>query len=1312
MFICEGFIMKVRKHQLTILAVSVLGIGSPWLVHAAPTAPDFATMPLRLQESAQVTTVSVKQPLQETETQIRSVTSTTTTAPGVKPNVMLFLDNSGSMQGSRIRSLRNVMNNVVSQNADKVNWGLTAYNYGDRYCEWSFFGNCQKWSNGVDRPMGTPSGEIIKTINDMPVNGGTPTTLRYLVAAERLGNAISYRCQKNYLVLMSDGDANGGSWMMINDMINRSDFWYQTLGNYYGLESRNTTRGRALYNDLVSYMTVMSSPFVNQQQFAYYPYQGVVDLGTANNQGGLTPTSYLIGYDQLAWSHNRFYLFHRQSYINRYAGDMLRYLSKPLDSGDLKQGGTDGFGKSWDDPMFKDQTITTFTISFGGDSSASGVAHLKGGATPEVIDGKGNKIDSYFTADDETKLLASFNKIFETIASQNPPPVVGQPTTTINTSTPTGSTTSPVPPQGATLSIASEDSYATTSPGVVGGSAQQIPNMAATVYLPAGLRSSELRFYDLDSRGNVIKDATGTAKYHLARFDKRRALINSGNSVDWVDNPSSATLSNDFFNLTMPDIKGRNNEWKKALLPWITRTGGLNDNEIRALNYPTDYRVRGGSEYAMGDVLDTPVLAAGNEVNGRQEFIVTAANDGMVYFFQSQRPNPDDPESTKPYSLALNYLPASMPRSEQGDILAHHYQDVAHSLYTEEVSRPHQFMINGGAVLRTAIGGGNKQIFMVGNMGQGARGMYALNVGGQDVATGKPIALNNTNYNQWRTEVPLFEVTGGNSAQKTDGLGYTVGSPQVGRIGIQYTPDNQLASGTQSGIRYAAFLSSGYGYPHFDDQETALYIYDVLGSDVGSAAISNPAGGTGSKDSLLRKINVAGGRGGLSTPTLLDVNLDGVVDYAFAGDLGGNMYRFDLRKINQSDAEIVKKIYTGDKKQPISAAPAVARRSQGRFVVTFGTGIDIYNSDLTNKDQQAVYGIYQRFDSNNNPIALNDAAGATQPERVNQVTQADLLTQNLSTDTNHQFRTVTDNSIVNADDKNQLNYPGWKVSLNANDGERVVVKPEVLLGTVVLSTRIYREEEKPNQNHEPWDENTWLQNGWKALLPSTDTAKQVVVDWTPWSEIPGGGTSSSTNTQSADDLCLGETSSNSKKEQRQITRGWDKITRYQRTNTGSIHNSGWILSLDVDNGGGLSTGNKANQGGDPLDFGIDFGRQFSWNSDNNTLQAITGSLPDYFYAGVYVDGGIPNATLLTGNKTQYAVTADGDSGGSGEDPDFGSNIANQVGRTDCLVGESNFLLPQNSQTGLGNTFSAFGRICAQTPKGPPIVKRISWREII
>lgn len=92
MFICEGFIMKVRKHQLTILAVSVLGIGSPWLVHAAPTAPDFATMPLRLQESAQVTTVSVKQPLQETETQIRSVTSTTTTAPGVKPNVMLFLE--------------------------------------------------------------------------------------------------------------------------------------------------------------------------------------------------------------------------------------------------------------------------------------------------------------------------------------------------------------------------------------------------------------------------------------------------------------------------------------------------------------------------------------------------------------------------------------------------------------------------------------------------------------------------------------------------------------------------------------------------------------------------------------------------------------------------------------------------------------------------------------------------------------------------------------------------------------------------------------------------------------------------------------------------------------------------------------------------------------------------------------------------------------------------------------------------------------------------------------------------------------------
>ncbi|HFB9006666.1 TPA: hypothetical protein AABN81_002185, partial [Neisseria gonorrhoeae] len=80
--------------------------------------------------------------------------------------------------------------------------------------------------------------------------------------------------------------------------------------------------------------------------------------------------------------------------------------------------------------------------------------------------------------------------------------------------------------------------------------------------------------------------------------------------------------------------------------------------------------------------------------------------------------------------------------------------------------------------------------------------------------------------------------------------------------------------------KYAAFLASGYAAKDIGsgDNKTALYVYDL----------ENTSG------KLIKKIEVQGGKGGLSSPTLVDKDLDGTVDIAYAGDRGGNMYRFDL----------------------------------------------------------------------------------------------------------------------------------------------------------------------------------------------------------------------------------------------------------------------------------------------------------------------------------------------------------------------------------------------------------------------------------
>ncbi|HGL9638126.1 TPA: PilC family type IV pilus tip adhesin, partial [Neisseria gonorrhoeae] len=178
---------------------------------------------------------------------------------------------------------------------------------------------------------------------------------------------------------------------------------------------------------------------------------------------------------------------------------------------------------------------------------------------------------------------------------------------------------------------------------------------------------------------------------------------------------------------------------------------------------------------------------------------------------------------------------------------------------------------------------------------------------------------------------PLFDVKNGDNNGKNGKnrveveLGYTVGTPQIGK--------------TQNGT-YSAFLASGYAAKKIDDStnKTALYVYDL-------------------KDTLgtpIAKIEAPGGKGGLSSPTLVDKDLDGTVDIAYAGDRGGNMYRFDLSSDKPSEWT-VRTIFQGTK--PITSAPAVSRLADKRVVI-FGTGSDLSEEDVLDTKEQYIYGIF------------------------------------------------------------------------------------------------------------------------------------------------------------------------------------------------------------------------------------------------------------------------------------------------------------------------------------------------------------------
>ncbi|HFB2814420.1 TPA: PilC family type IV pilus tip adhesin, partial [Neisseria gonorrhoeae] len=337
-------------------------------------------------------------------------------------------------------------------------------------------------------------------------------------------------------------------------------------------------------------------------------------------------------------------------------------------------------------------------------------------------------------------------------------------------------------------------------------------------------------------------------------------------------------------------------EWAKVLLPWTVRYYG-NDDIFKTFNQPNNKKQSDKKQYSqkyrirtkeddndkprdLGDIVNSPITAVGG-------YLATSANDGMVHLFKR---NGTDQRG---YELKLSYIPGTMERKD----IEGNDSDLAKELraFAEKGYVGDRYGVDGGFVLRRITDDQDKQkhFFMFGAMGLGGRGAYALDLSKID-------SSNLTGVSMFDVQNDKNNNTNDNNRVKVE-LGYTVGTPQIGK--------------TQNG-KYAAFLASGYATKDINNGEnkTALYVYD-LGNGSGS---------------LIKKIEVQGGKGGLSSPTLVDKDLDGIVDIAYAGDRGGNMYRFDLSD-NDPNKWSVRTIFEGGK--PITSAPAVSRLADKRVVI-------------------------------------------------------------------------------------------------------------------------------------------------------------------------------------------------------------------------------------------------------------------------------------------------------------------------------------------------------------------------------------------
>lgn len=493
------------------------------------------------------------------------------------------------------------------------------------------------------------------------------------------------------------------------------------------------------------------------------------------------------------------------------------------------------------------------------------------------------------------------------------------------------------------------------------------------------IKSREPNF---NSRQTVIRLPGGV---HLIKLNGSKDEV-----AAFVNLNGNNTGKNDTFGIVKEaNVNLEADEWKKVLLPWTVRGPG-NDDKFKSINrepgkYSQRYRIRENGNRDLGDIVNSPIVAVGG-------YLATAANDGMVHIFKKNGGSDE-----RSYNLKLSYIPGTMPRQDfDNDTSALKDSTLAQELRTfaEKGYVGDRYGVDGGFVLRQVNLNGQDRVFMFGAMGLGGRGAYALD-----------LSKINENY---PAAAPLFDVKNGDKNGKNGKnrveveLGYTVGTPQIGK--------------TRSG-KYAAFLASGYAAKDIGsgDNKTALYVYDL-------------------KDTLgtpIAKIEAPGGKGGLSSPTLVDKDLDGTVDIAYAGDRGGNMYRFDLSNSDPNKWS-AKAIFEGTK--PITSAPAVSRLKDKRVVI-FGTGSDLTEDDVLDTKEQYIYGIFD-----------DDKGTGTVKVTVQNGTAGGLLEQNLMQENKTLFLNKRSDGSGSK---------GWAVKLTG--GQRVTVKPTVVLRTAFVTIRKYND---------------------------------------------------------------------------------------------------------------------------------------------------------------------------------------------------------------------------------------------------------------
>lgn len=340
-------------------------------------------------------------------------------------------------------------------------------------------------------------------------------------------------------------------------------------------------------------------------------------------------------------------------------------------------------------------------------------------------------------------------------------------------------------------------------------------------------------------------------------------------------------------------------------------------------------------------------------------------------------------------------------------------------------SLPHRYYVNGSPMVADANVNGWKTI-LAGGLNAGGQGIYALDVTNPSLFSEASTAASNT---------VLWEFTDEDDAD----LGYTYIDPVNNQLTSQSAQIAKMANG-----KWAVILGNGYNNTEVDGNASSTghaYLYILF--------IEDGIDGTWTLGSDYIKINTGEGStttpNGLATPTPIDTDGDGDVDSIYAGDLEGNLWKFDVSSNDTTDWEnpisgnspLFTAKDSSNNRQPITTAPLVTRHPNGGYMIGFGTGKYMEITDLSSTGSQTFYGIR---DLNANISDRSDLVAQTV------LIEVSIEDTSVSPTVTNKYRITSQNAVTYPSQK------GWFMDL-PETGERIDVNPIIRDGRFVFVTR-------------------------------------------------------------------------------------------------------------------------------------------------------------------------------------------------------------------------------------------------------------------